>query len=163
MKTDILYVLGRIAFRISARVWKQFLLQGHPKAPIPKQYFIPTSAKKCPSAGGFSLPDPPQAPSQKKMLFANHPHAPCIVLSDQFQHLLKAMLLKTTRNCGDLLLQLLHKGGLPPPGANRSCCCWGIDPPRLVTCCCWGGSTPPRPVGACCGSVLRGDPYEEVL
>ena len=73
MKTDILYVLGRIAFRISARVWKQFLLQGHPKAPIPKQYFIPTSAKKCPSAGGFSLPDPPQAPSQKKNVVRKPP------------------------------------------------------------------------------------------
>ena len=164
MKTDILYVLGRIAFRISARVWKQFLLQGHPKAPIPKQYFIPTSAKKCPSAAGFSLPDPPQAPSQKKMLFANHPHAPCIVLSDQFQHLLKAMLLKTTRNCGDLLLQLLHKGGSTPPWSQSELLLLGgVDPPRLVTCCCWGGSTPPRLVGACCGSVLRGDPYEEVL
>ena len=38
----------------------------------------------------------------------------------------------------------------------------GRPPPRLVTCCCWGGSTPPKPVGACCGSVLRGDPYEEL-
>ena len=68
LKTDILYVLGRIAFRISAHVWKQFLLQGHPKAPILKQYFIPTSGKKCPSAGGFSLPDPPSSQPEKNVV-----------------------------------------------------------------------------------------------
>ena len=152
MKTDILYVLGRIAFRISARVWKQFLLQGHPKAPIPKQYFIPTSAKKCPSAGGFSLPDPPQAPSQKKMLFANHPHAPCIVLSDQFQHLLKAMLLKTTRNCGDLLLQLLHKGGSTPPWSQSELLLLGgVDPPQACDLLLLGGVYPPE----ACWGLLR--------
>ena len=39
----------------------------------------------------------------------------------------------------------------------------GRPPPGLWPAAAGGGSTPPRPVGACCGSVLRGDPYEEVL
>ena len=103
-------------------------------------------------------------PIQKKMLFANHPHAPCIVLSDQFQHLLKAMLLKTTRNCSDLLLQLLHKGGSTPPWSQSELLLLGgVDPPQACDLLLLGGVYPPRPVGPVAAAFWGGDPYEEVL
>ena len=101
---------------------------------------------------GLFAPRSPQAPSQKKMLFANHPHAPCIVLSDQFQHLLKAMLLKTTRNCGDLLLQLLHKGGVYPPWSQSELLLLGgVDPPQACDLLLLGGVYPPE----ACWGLLR--------
>ena len=105
-----------------------------PKRPSRSNTLFPHQPRSVRLQAAFRSQIPPKLPARKKMLFANHPHAPCIVLSDQFQHLLKAMLLKTTRNCSDLLLQLLHKGGSTPPSSNSSD--WlqgGVDLPCAAT------------------------------
>ena len=74
------------------------------------------------------------------------------MLSDQFQHLLKAMLLKTTRNCGDLLLQLLHKGGSTPPWSQSELLLLGrVDPPQACDLLLLGGVYPPE----ACWGLLR--------
>ena len=69
------------------------------------------------------------------------------MLSDQFQHLLKAMLLKTTRNCGDLLLQLLHKGGSTPHWSQSELLLLGgvlVDPPQACDLLLLGGVYSPK-------------------
>ena len=126
-------------------MWKQFLLQGHPKAPIPKQYFIPTSAKKCPSAGGFSLPDPPKLPARKKCCSQTtlmH-HASCSQISSSI--FWKQCCSKQQGIAAICCCSCCTRGGLPPPGANQSCCCLGgVDPPQACDLLLLGGVYPPQ-------------------
>ena len=55
------------------------------------------------------------------------------------------MLLKTTRNCSDLLLQLLHKGGSTPPWSQSELLLLGgVDPPQACDLLLLGEGLPPR-------------------